>query len=59
MIGAQASMEQLEKIRSYLIIGKEEGAKVYCGGDVSQMDGELDGGYSSFPSLPSSPRRPS
>ena len=33
MIGAQASNEQLEKILSYLDIGKQEGAKVLAGGD--------------------------
>ena len=32
MIGAQASTEQLEKILSYLDIGKQEGAKVLTGG---------------------------
>jgi aldehyde dehydrogenase len=33
MIGAQASNEQLEKILSYVDIGKKEGAKVLTGGD--------------------------
>merc|ERR1711907_304587 len=32
MIGAQASLEQMEKIKSYLDLGKKEGAKVLCGG---------------------------
>ncbi|MGL1297053.1 aldehyde dehydrogenase family protein, partial [Vibrio parahaemolyticus] len=31
MIGAQASQEQLEKILSYIDIGKQEGAKVLAG----------------------------
>lgn len=44
MIGAQASAEQLEKIGSYLAIGKAEGAKVLCGGSVTQMTGDLGGG---------------
>jgi aldehyde dehydrogenase len=32
MIGAQASVEQMEKIKSYLELGKKEGAKVLTGG---------------------------
>src|SRR5690625_1845067 len=43
MMGAQASTEQLEKIKSYLEIGKEEGAEVLTGGSVNELDGELDG----------------
>ena len=31
MIGAQASVEQMEKIKSFLDIGKKEGAKVLTG----------------------------
>ena len=33
MIGAQVSLEQMEKIKSYLDLGKKEGAKVLCGGE--------------------------
>ncbi|UNX56438.1 aldehyde dehydrogenase family protein [Georgenia sp. TF02-10] len=44
MIGAQASADQYEKIRSYLAIGKEEGAEVLLGGDVDTVPG-LDGGF--------------
>ena len=36
MIGAQASNEQLEKILSYIDIGKQEGAKVLTGGERSR-----------------------
>ena len=43
MIGAQASNDQLEKILSYLDIGKQEGAKVLTGGKRAKMDGELAG----------------
>jgi len=32
MIGAQASNDQLEKILSYIEIGKSEGARVLTGG---------------------------
>ena len=45
MVGAQASNDQLEKILSYLDIGRQEGAKVLIGGARAQLGGELDGGY--------------
>ena len=45
MIGAQASSEQLEKILSYIDIGKQEGAKVLTGGERNMKDGDLAGGY--------------
>ena len=51
MMGAQASTEQLEKIKSYLKIGKEEGAEVLTGGSVNELDGELDGGYYVQPTI--------
>ncbi len=45
MIGAQASSEQLEKILSYLEIGKEEGAELLAGGERNMLDGDLASGY--------------
>ncbi|UCR89372.1 acetaldehyde dehydrogenase ExaC [Mycetocola spongiae] len=45
MIGAQASNDQLEKILSYLDIGKREGAKLLIGGERADLGGELSGGY--------------
>jgi aldehyde dehydrogenase len=45
MIGAQASSEQLEKILSYLDIGRQEGAEVLIGGERNVLEGELAGGY--------------
>ncbi|MFC4624656.1 aldehyde dehydrogenase [Daeguia caeni] len=45
MIGAQASTEQLEKILSYIDIGKQEGAEVLTGGERNILPGELAGGY--------------
>ena len=51
MIGAQASNEQLEKILSYLDIGKQEGAKVLTGGDRNRLTGELEGGYYVKPTI--------
>jgi len=51
MIGAQASNDQLEKILSYLDIGKQEGAKVLTGGQRAKMDGELAEGYYVEPTI--------
>jgi len=45
MIGAQASNDQLEKILSYIEIGKGEGAKVLAGGSRFVQEGELAEGY--------------
>ncbi len=45
MIGAQASSEQLEKILSYIDIGRQEGAKVLAGGTRAVLGGELKDGY--------------
>ncbi|HEX5685408.1 MAG TPA: aldehyde dehydrogenase family protein, partial [Ideonella sp.] len=45
MIGAQASSEQLEKIISYLDLGKQEGAQCLIGGERNMLQGDLEGGY--------------
>ena len=45
MIGAQASNDQLEKILSYIDIGKAEGAKVLAGGGRAHLGGELEDGF--------------
>lgn len=45
MIGAQASNDQLEKILSYIDIGKSEGAKVLTGGSRVDLGGDLSGGF--------------
>ncbi|MFM2371871.1 MAG: hypothetical protein RIS85_1593, partial [Pseudomonadota bacterium] len=45
MIGAQASNDQLEKILSYIQIGRDEGAKVLTGGERAVHEGELSSGY--------------
>ncbi|CCH80349.1 Putative aldehyde dehydrogenase [Nostocoides japonicum T1-X7] len=45
MMGAQASNDQLEKILSYLDIGRQEGAKVLTGGARNDLGGELADGY--------------
>lgn len=45
MIGAQASSEQLEKILSYMDIGRQEGAKVLTGGGQAKLGGDMEGGF--------------
>ena len=45
MVGAQASNDQLEKILSYIDIGRKEGAKVLTGGERVKFEGELASGY--------------
>ncbi len=45
MLGAQASNDQLEKILSYLEIGKSEGAEVLTGGNQRSVEGLEDGYY--------------
>ena len=51
MLGAQASSEQLEKILSYVDIGKQEGAEVLTGGARADMPGELAGGFYMQPTV--------
>jgi len=50
-IGAQASNDQLEKILSYIDIGKKEGAKIRYGGERVTLPGELEGGYYVAPTI--------
>jgi aldehyde dehydrogenase len=51
MMGAQASAMQMDKILSYLEVGKQEGAKVLIGGGRAELGGELAGGYYIQPTL--------
>jgi len=51
MLGSQASNDQLEKILSYIAIGKEEGAKVLCGGERAELGGDLSGGHYMQPTI--------
>lgn len=51
MMGAQASNEQMEKIQSYLDIGKQEGAEVLTGGNINKLEGELESGYYVEPTI--------
>ncbi|RDH76025.1 aldehyde dehydrogenase family protein [Mycolicibacterium moriokaense] len=51
MIGAQASNDQLEKILSYIEIGKSEGAKCITGGERAELGGDLNSGYYVSPTI--------
>jgi aldehyde dehydrogenase len=44
-LGPQVSKAQLEKIASYVEIGKQEGAELLIGGERAHLGGELEGGY--------------
>jgi aldehyde dehydrogenase len=45
MIGPQVSVQQLQKIESYVEIGKEEGAEVLIGGAPTHVGGDFEDGY--------------
>jgi aldehyde dehydrogenase len=51
MVGAQASNDQLEKILSYVDIGKKEGAKLLTGGERFAMNGDFADGYYMKPTV--------
>ncbi len=51
MIGAQASMDQINKITEYLNIGKQEGAQCLIGGNRAVLGGDLAEGYYIQPTL--------
>lgn len=51
MMGAQASLQQMDKIQSYLRLGREEGAEVLVGGDRARLPGDLAEGYYVQPTL--------
>ena len=51
MVGAQASNDQLEKILSYIEIGRSEGATVLTGGERADLGGDLSGGYYVQPTI--------
>lgn len=51
MMGAQASQMQMDKIQTYLEVGRQEGAKVLCGGGRADLGGDLAGGYYIQPTL--------
>jgi aldehyde dehydrogenase len=51
MIGSQASNDQLEKVLSYIEIGKDEGARVVTGGERAELGGDLNGGFYVQPTI--------
>ena len=51
MLGAQASADQLNKIMSYMDIGKQEGAELLIGGEQNKLGGDLAQGYYVQPTL--------
>lgn len=51
MMGAQASIDQYNKILSYLDIGKQEGAQVLCGGGPFHINSGLEHGYYIEPTI--------
>ena len=51
MVGAQASADQLNKIMSYMDIGKQEGAELLIGGQQNKLGGDLSQGYYVQPTL--------
>jgi aldehyde dehydrogenase len=51
MMGAQASKEQLNKILSYLDLGKQEGAELLAGGAQAHLGDDLEGGYYVQPTI--------
>ncbi|CAG1019647.1 partial aldehyde dehydrogenase, partial [Burkholderiaceae bacterium] len=51
MMGAQASALQMDKIMSYLELGRAEGAQCLVGGGRAELGGDLAGGYYIQPTL--------
>ncbi|MFD8555176.1 aldehyde dehydrogenase family protein, partial [Streptomyces fradiae] len=51
MIGAQVSREQLERVLSYVEIGRKEGARLVTGGERAEYTGEMAGGYYMRPTV--------
>jgi betaine-aldehyde dehydrogenase len=51
LMGPQVSMEQLNKIKSYVGIAREEGATVFAGGQAPQLEGAFQNGYFFQPTI--------
>jgi acyl-CoA reductase-like NAD-dependent aldehyde dehydrogenase len=51
LMGPQVSMEQLNKIKSYVGIAREEGATVLSGGRAVQLEGAFQNGYFFQPTI--------
>src|SRR5438132_9503009 len=50
-MGPQVSQEQLDRVRSYVAIGREEGATVLTGGAPPKLEGNLQNGYFFQPTI--------
>src|SRR5216110_363916 len=51
LMGPQVSEDQLNKIKSYVGIAREEGATVFAGGEQPQFEGALQNGYFFQPTI--------
>ena len=51
LMGPQVSQEQLDKIKSYVGIAREEGATVFAGGQTPQLDPQFEKGYFFQPTI--------
>ncbi|MDH5858300.1 aldehyde dehydrogenase [Lampropedia aestuarii] len=51
MVGAQVSQLQMDKILSYIDIGKKEGARALIGGERNNLGQELNGGFYIKPTI--------
>ena len=51
MVGAQASLEQFEKIMSYMDVARQDGAQILMGGDKATVGSDIAGGYYVQPTL--------
>ena len=51
MVGAQVSNQQLERILSYIDIGRQEGAQCLTGGERHRLGGDIDDGFFIKPTL--------
>ncbi len=50
-MGPQVSREQLDRIKSYMDIGRAEGATVFAGGESPKLDGAFQNGYYFQPTI--------
>jgi len=50
-MGPQVSLEQLDRIKSYVDIGQKEGAAVLCGGVSPELAGDFQNGYFFQPTI--------
>ena len=51
LMGPQVSAEQLNKIKTYVGIAREEGATIFAGGEQPKMEGQFQKGYFFQPTI--------